>query len=230
VETIEVSGYYLPPRLQEEIKTFRTEVYKNDSITVHLKIPVVTRAIVEELTDQLKKNREEYLSQLPIERIIAILDEASQRWLDRDYPYRKVALQTIPVVTGFSREVVEASIDVEMESSLREDMWRTLYSEIENPLYLDDFQYSRELNGYRRAFGPELIVSYFSENIPALPHLLFMRSAILKAACLGKVAAGEPTFGPLYLKTIEEIDPEMAHSMAVLYWPGGEEGGGGCGL
>jgi hypothetical protein len=50
-----------------------------------------------------------------------------------------------------------------------------------------------------------------------------MRSALLKAACLGKVAAGEPTFAPLYLKTIEEIDPEMSQSMAVLYWRGGEE-------
>jgi hypothetical protein len=223
MEVIEANGYYLPPRLREVIKNFRTEVYQNERITVHLKIPVVTGAIVEALTDQLKKNREKYLADLPIERIVAVLDEASRRWLDRDYPYRKLALQTIPVVTGFSHEVVEASIDVEMESSLEKDMWRALRSEIENPLYLDAFQFSQELNGYRRAFGPELIVSFFSENIPALPHLLFMRSALVKAACLGKVAAGEPTFAPLYLKTIEDIDPEIANSMAVIYWPGGEE-------
>jgi len=50
-----------------------------------------------------------------------------------------------------------------------------------------------------------------------------MRSALVKSACLGKVARGEPTFAPLYLKTIEEIDPKMAQCMAVLYWQGGEE-------
>jgi hypothetical protein len=50
-----------------------------------------------------------------------------------------------------------------------------------------------------------------------------MRSALVKSACIGKVARGEPTFAPLYLKTIEEIDPEMAQCMAVLYWQGGEE-------
>jgi hypothetical protein len=223
MEIIEVNGYYLPPGLREGLKTFRTEVYQDDSTTLHLKIPVVTRAVVEELADQLKKNRKAYLAELPIERIIAILDEASRRWLDKDYPYRKLALRTIPVVTGFSPEVVEASIDVEMESSLGEDMWRTLRSEIANPLYLDAFQYSENLNGFRRAFGPELICSFLSDNIPALPHLLFMRSALLKAACLGKVAAGEPTFAPLYLKTIEDIDPQMANAMAVLYWPGGDK-------
>ncbi|MDO9123480.1 MAG: acyl-CoA reductase, partial [Deltaproteobacteria bacterium] len=47
--------------------------------------------------------------------------------------------------------------------------------------------------------------------------------ALVKSACLGKAARGEPTFAPLYLKTIEEIDPEMAECMAVLYWQGGEE-------
>jgi len=223
MEIIEVDAYYLPPDFRSHVKDFRTEVYQDEDITIHLKIPLISRSLVETLTNQLKKNRDTYLASLPIERIIDVLDEASRKWLERDYPLRNLALKTIPAITHFSREVVEASIDVEMESSLREDIWRALCSEIKNPLFLDDFQYSPELNGYSRAFGPELIISIFSENIPALPHLLFMRSVLLKAACLGKVATGEPTFAPLYLKTIEEIDPEIAKSMAVLYWRGGEE-------
>jgi hypothetical protein len=222
MEIIEVDGYYLPAGLREGVTTFRTEVFQDDSVMIRLKVPIVTKALVQAVADQLKKNREEYLAQLSIERIISVLDEASKRWLDRSYPLRKLALQTIPVISGFSREVVEESIDVEMESSLGEDMRQALCSEIVNPRYLDDFEFSEELNGFRRAFGPELILAFFSQNIPALPHLLFMRSALVKAACLGKVAAGEPTFAPLYLKTIEEIDPEMAGCMAVLYWPGGE--------
>jgi len=223
MEIIEVDAYYLPPDLRAQVKTIRTEAYQDEDITIHLKIPQISRSFVETLTDHLKKNRETYLAGLPIGKIIDVLDQASRRWLERDYPLRQLALKTIPAITHFSREVVEASIDVEMESSLKEDIWRALCSEIKNPLYLDDFQYSPELGGYSRAFGPKLILSIFSENIPALPHLLFMRAILLKAACLGKVASGEPTFAPLYLKTIEEIDPEMAKSMAVLYWRGGEE-------
>lgn len=223
MEIIEVDAYYLPPDLRTQVKAFRTEAYQDGDMTIHLKIPQISRSFVETLTDHLKKNRETYLASLPIGKIIDVLDEASRRWLEREYPFRQLVLKTIPAITHFSREVVEASIDVEMESSLKEDIWRALCSEIKNPLYLDDFQYSPELAGYSRAFGPKLILSIFSENIPALPHLLFMRAILLKAACLGKVAAGEPTFAPLYLKTIEEIDPEMAKSMAVLYWRGGEE-------
>jgi len=222
MKTVEANGYYFPPDFRYPI-SFTTKAYEHEDVTVHLKIPPATPDLVEALAEHLKKNREKHLARMPIERIVAVLDKASRRWLDEDYPYRRLALQTIPVITGFSREAVEASIDVEMETSLQHDMWQALRSEIQNPLYLDDFQYSDELKGYRRAFGPELVVSFFSENIPSLPHLLFMRSALVKAACLGKVASGEPTFAALYLKSIEDIDPEMAGCMAVLYWQGGDE-------
>ncbi|MBW1900335.1 MAG: hypothetical protein JRJ20_01740 [Deltaproteobacteria bacterium] len=220
---VEAHGYYFPPDFMPDLPEFSTRTYEEGDVTVHLKIPSATPGLVAKLAEHLKENRGKYLAHMPIERIVNVLDEASQRWLDKDYPYRKLALQTIPVITGFSPEAIEASIDVEMESSLKHDMWKALHSEIKNPLYLDDFQYSDELEGYCRAYGPELVVSFFSENIPSLPHLLFMRSALIKAACLGKVASGEPTFAALYLKTIEDIDPEMAGSMAVLYWQGGDE-------
>jgi len=223
MKTVEAHGYYVPPDFRPQLPDFATRTYEQGDMAVRLKFPPATPELVEALSEHLKKNREEHLACMPIERIVSVLDEASRRWLDKDYPYRKLALQTIPVITGFSPEAIEASIDVEMESSLEHDIWQALRSEIKNPLYLDDFQYSEELDGYRRAFGPEFIVSFFSENIPALPHLLFMRSALVKAACLGKVASGEPTFAALYLKTIEDIDPEMAGSMAVLYWQGGDE-------
>ena len=58
--------------------------------------------------------------------------------------------------------------------------WRALRTQIGNPDYLDRFQHDPELDGYRRAFGPDLIVSFLSENIPAQPHLLFMRPALVK--------------------------------------------------
>lgn len=223
MERFELEAFRVPPRLRDWMKIERSAIYEDESTHLLLKIPSIDQAFIQSLSRYLKEKRRSYLADLPIETIVHVLDEASRRWLDKDYPLRRLALKTIPLITGFSPEVVEASIDAEMESSLKDDMWRALSLEIGNPLYLNDFQYSPQLGGYSRAFGPELIVSIFSENIPALPHLLFMRSALVKSACIGKVARGEPTFAPLYLKTIEEIDPEMAECMAVLYWQGGEE-------
>ncbi len=155
MEIIEVDAYYLPPDFRGQVKAFRTEAYQDGDITIHLKIPQISRSFVETLADHLKKSRETYLAGLPIGKIIDVLDQASRRWLERDYPLRKLALKTIPAITHFSREVVEASIDVEMESSLREDIWRALCSEIKNPLFLDDFQYSPELAGLQPGLWPE---------------------------------------------------------------------------
>ncbi len=223
MEHLELEAYRVPSSLREGVKWSDAVTYEDESTQLVLNFPLVDQVLIQSLIHHLKEKRRAYLADLPIETIVHVLDEASRRWLDKNYPLRRLALKAIPLVTGFSPEVVEASIDAEMESSLREDLWRALSLEIGNPLYLNDFQYSPSLGGYSRAFGPELIVSIFSENIPALPHLLFMRAALVKSACLGKVARGEPLFAPLYLRTIEEIDPEMAECMAVLYWQGGEE-------
>ncbi|MDX9787719.1 MAG: acyl-CoA reductase [Desulfobacterales bacterium] len=221
---LEADGYYFPPGFDDRTIRYTVATVARNGIELRLTVPELSRGIIADLADYLKKNRESYLKRVAVAHIIEVLDEASRRWMTPDYGPRRMALKTIPVVTGFSMETVAESIDIEMESSQAEDMWKALRSEIIDPLSLDGFQYSTELNGHRRAYGPELIVSFFSENIPALPHLLFMRAALIKSACLGKMASGEPTFAPLYLKTIEDIDPKMAKSMAVLYWQGGDEG------
>jgi hypothetical protein len=45
-----------------------------------------------------------------------------------------------------------------------------------------------------------------------------MRSFLVKAACLGRVSAGEPIFLSLYAQTLMEIDPDIASCLAVVYW------------
>lgn len=220
---LELVAFRLPSGWKGRVESVRQVIHEDGKKRILLKLPAIGPESLHSLTCYLKERREEYLADLPIETIVEVLDEASKRWLDREYPLRRLALEAIPPITGLSREVVEASLDAEMESSRRDDLWRALCLEIGNPLYLNDFQYNPQLSGYSRAFGPELILAIFSENIPALPHLPFMRAALVKSACLGKVARGEPVFAPLYLRTIEEIDPEMAECFAVLYWQGGEE-------
>jgi len=220
-KTIETNGYYLPPGFFSAHLKFGTQVFERGGTRVHLRMPEVSGLLLADVAAHVRQAQGSYLYTLPVERIIDVLDRASRRWLDKQYPARQTAIEAMHVLTGFSREMIAASIDLEMESSRKDDMWRALCSEIKNPLYLDDFQRSADLNGWCRAYGPGLVVSFFSENIPALPHLVYMRSALVKAACIGKAASGEPVFAPLYLHTIEELDPGMAACMAALSWRGG---------
>jgi len=112
MKVVEANGFYFPPDFMPDSLEFSTRTYEAGDVTVHLKISSATPGLVGELAEHLKQNREKYLVHMPIERIVNVLDEASQRWLDKDYPYRKLALKTIPVITGFSPEAIEASISI----------------------------------------------------------------------------------------------------------------------
>ena len=118
--------------------------------------------------------------------------------------------------------MVEHSIYLEQVSSQGPHLLHALENELGNPSYLDDFLLNDNLGGYSRAVGPELVGAIFSSNIPALPHLEVMRAFLVKAACLGRVSAGEPLFLALYAQSLFEIDPELASCLAVVYWERGD--------
>jgi hypothetical protein len=99
---------------------------------------------------------------------------------------------------------------------------KALTNELGDPSYLDEFKFNEKLGGYSQAVGPELVGAIFSSNIPALPHLEIMRAFLVKAACLGRVSAGEPIFLSRYARTLAEVDPELASCVAVVYWERGD--------
>lgn len=218
-------GYYLPPSLRGEVEAYEERHYDfpEYELSFTVRSPCLSIALVERVMDHLRESQRRYLEGKPIEEIAGVLDRASRCWLDPSYPLLQQALEAIPALTGFSRPMVAESLHLEHRSSLQPDLLRALESELGNPRFLDGFQDSPQLQGRCRAFGPGLVVAVFSANIPGLPHLSIMRSFLVKAACLGKVSSGEPIFPPLYAKTIEALDPQMAECLAILNWKGGDE-------
>lgn len=158
------------------------------------------------------------LAHRSIESILTSLDRLARLWLDPALPERRLAIAAIADVTGFSPEQVAHSIDLEMRSSLEADLRRALTRELGNPAVLDGFAPVPGLEGRSFAQGPGLIGAIFSANIPALPHLTVMRALLVKAACLGRVSRDEPLFLPLYARTLEQVDPELARGLAVVRW------------
>lgn len=218
-------GYFLPPSLRGEVWNFEERLYsfERDPLSLTIRTPRLTPSRIVRVMDHLREAQRNYLEKRSIGNIVELLDQASQHWLDPDYPPFRFCLETIPPLTGFSREMVAESLFLEHRSSCKADILKALESELGNPLYLDDFQFSSQLGGLCRAYGPEVVAAVFSANIPGLPHLSIMRSFLVKASCLGKVSSGEPIFTPLFARTIEELDPQMAECLAILEWKGGDE-------
>jgi hypothetical protein len=182
-----------------------------------------TPELLQELTARLRERGGPALRKLPIRRILDVLDRASRLWLDPEYPKRALAIEAIHRWTGFSREMVIHSIDLEMRSSRKLDLWRTLWTELGNPKVLDDRSWCPSGEAPARAFGPALVSAVFSSNIPALPHLTYMRGLAVKSPVVGKVASNEPIFAALYVDTLLELCEELEPALAAVWFPGGSE-------
>jgi hypothetical protein len=184
-------------------------------------MPVLAAEDLSAIASSLIEARAHHLQNRPIASIVDVLDRVAAAWLDESTPERILALDALPLVTGFSRAMVEESIDLEQRSSRSNHMWRALRSEFGDPAVLDGFTPSRHLGGggQTMAVGPRLTAAVFSSNIPALPHLTVMRSLLVKSAFWARSSTREPTFLPLYLDTLEREDPGLAACCASLWWP-----------
>ena len=60
----------------------------------------------------LKRNRAQYLATKSAPAIVKLLDDLGENWLDKDFPFRKMALEEGPEKTGFSRPVLQHGLDL----------------------------------------------------------------------------------------------------------------------
>lgn len=222
-------AYWIPEELQTIIDripggaTPFVKKYQRDEKTIAVSFLRLSPEALKVAADWLKNRREQVLLQRPVREIAALLDRVADRWLTPTYEPRLQAIRQISAITGFSPEMVAHSIHLEQISSRGPHLIKALTNELGNPAFLDGFEKNDRLGGYSHAVGPELVGAIFSSNIPALPHLEIMRAFLVKAACLGRVSAGEPIFLSLYARTLSELDPELASCLAIVYWERGDQ-------
>lgn len=221
-------AYWISPEMQAAIDTVPggsirfVKEYERESGKIAVDFLRLSPEALVFLARLLREKRDRVLARRSVRDIVDVLDKVAKKWLSANYAPRGTAIQRISTITGFSPEMVEHSIYLEQVSSQGPHLLHALTNELGDPSYLDDFLLNDNLGGYSRAVGPELVGAIFSSNIPALPHLEVMRAFLVKAACLGRVSAGEPLFLPLYARSLFEIDPDLAACLAVVYWERGD--------
>jgi hypothetical protein len=223
------SACWLPRGLRERVDAMPrgsrrlVRRYQHDDEHVEVVFERLSPEALAEVAGFLRRRRRDVLARRPVRDIIDLLDRAAALWLEPSYPPRQAAIAEIASITGFSPHMVAHAIDEEQVSSRGPHLLEALRSELGDPEFLDGFRPNRRLGGFSRATGPELVGAIFSSNIPALPHLEIMRSLLLKAACVGRISAGEPIFLRRYVETLAELDPDIASCLAVIYWERGDD-------
>ncbi len=168
--------------------------------------------------------RAETLARLPVARIVQAIDAAAARLARRDHPLRAAAEAALPAATGYSPEMVRLVLDRMAADWRAPALERLLRAELGDPALLDGFRPEPGTGERRlRASGPAVAFHVFAGNVPGVAVTCLVRSLLVKAATLGKTAAGEPVLAPLFARALADVAPEIAAALAVGYWEGGTE-------
>lgn len=160
------------------------------------------------------------LARRPVADIIAVLDDAAARLADRQDPVRRQAQRLVPAATGYSPAMADLVIQRMSDDWRAPALRRLLDAELPDPAALDGFVPAGP--GRRtHACGPDLSFHVFAGNVPGVAVTSLVRSLLVKAPALAKLASGEPVLPVLFAQAVAAVDPAIGDALAVTYWPGG---------
>lgn len=214
-----IDAFHLPGLREDEVR--RWEIREYDDGALRLRVPHLEPAALERILDRLRAARARHLAGRPVREIVAALDRTAAHFLEPESPVRALAEQALPAVTGYSSAMIRLVLDRMAADWRAPALEGLLRAELGDPAVLDGFQ-ARPERGVR-AFGPELAFHIFAGNVPGVAVTSLIRSLLVKAATLGKTAAGEPLLPVLFAGTLARLEPELGDCLAVTYWPGGAE-------
>ncbi|TDR89799.1 acyl-CoA reductase [Enterovirga rhinocerotis] len=212
------------PGLDREDVSWRRVSYESWGETAEIALPDLTEAQARALCRHVRENARARLKRMDVARIVAAIDGASERLLDRTHPLRREAERMLPVVTGYDRETVRLGLTSYLKTFQRPQLLRFLAEDFADPGMLDGFRPARK-GGFVRASGPDLLLHVWAGNVPALSLWSLVCGLLVKAGTVGKLASAEPLTAGWFAGLVAEIDPEIGECLAIVWWKGGEEAG-----
>ena len=147
---------YLPGLSADEID-WQSLNFDRGNERVEVAVPVLSEVQLSELAATVKQASRTYLKSLTVSQIIAIIDKAIARLLDRNDPYRQKAERLLPLITGYDSEMVRLGLTQYLKTFRRSELHKFLAEDFANPGILDDFQ-PMPKGGFAKALGPDLLV------------------------------------------------------------------------
>jgi len=189
---------------------------------ITIRKPVLTTPVLSTILTALEQQRKDYLASHSLPDVFDTVMDLIAEWADPESPWRRIAHEILPPITGFSARMIE-------------DWGFNIFLQSLNPRNLpltgrlDPHQYRHFVpycTGYLKAAGktlakyendqPRLIGHICAGNIVGLPAVEMIIDKLVDAATWVKPSTEEPVFAALFAKSMESLDPDLAHTIAVL--------------
>jgi hypothetical protein len=179
-------------------------------------------AMLEEACQTLKRNRAHFLAGRPTQSLIKTLSEVAGRWLEADYPFRKLALELGPAQTGFSRATLAGGLDSFFGQFTPQNLRTLLEQDLGHADRLDAMTSTEPEQSSHRASiarAPELQVHLTAGNLPN-PALLSIAFGLLVRSAQFVKCAHRAAFLPrLFAHSLYEAEPKLGACLEIAEWP-----------
>ena len=223
MSTARIQAGYLPGLAAAEVD-WQVLRFAQNGQALDVEVPVLTAAQMDALAARVRQASARHLKTMAVSDIIAVIDQAIARLLDRGDPYRQQAEAYLPLVSGYDRDMVRLGLTGFFKTFRAAQLHRFVAEDFANPQVLDGFQPTPK-GGAVRAFGPDLLVHNWAGNVPALALWSLVCGLLVKAGNIGKLPSAEPLFAGWFARLLAEVHPPIADCFAVVWWRGaGDEG------
>lgn len=179
----------------------------------------VTSALVHETVTALDAARSR-LGELSADTIVMSVQIALDSWRKPDDIVRTALLTHGPVITGYSRPLLEHAIDVMLPKFDDIGLRSLLSAELGSYWALDEF-IRHDASTRRIARGPGRQFHVLAGGVPTVGIFSLICALLLKSPVIAKPSAHDALFPALFAQTLARVEPRLAGALAVLPWPGG---------
>ena len=185
----------------------------------------LTPEVIAEACRQLKRNRAQYLRDMPTDQLITHLSRLAGNWQDDLFPFRKMALDTGPSATGFSRSTLAHGLDRFFARITEDNLHNLIAQELGDCRRLDaPLSTPEERSENRLAFarGPELIGHIASGQLPCPTMMSMIQGLLVGSAQFIKCAENAGWLPTLFAHSLYDAHPKLGACIELAHWPGGQ--------
>ena len=184
----------------------------------------LTPTMLSEACLTLKRNRQAYLTQRSTQSLVTMLGALAQRWLQPEFPFRKLALEHGPAALGFSEMTLSAGLNTFFNQLTAENLRRLLRQDLGHPERMDQIvSLPAEEHDARAALarGPELLVHITAGTLPPPALHSMVLGLLTRSAQFIKCARGSSLLPRLFAHSIYHVEPKLGACLEVAEWAGG---------
>jgi hypothetical protein len=184
----------------------------------------LSAAMIGEACQTLKRNRERYLAHRSTHGLVSAMSDIARNWRQPDYPFRKLALEQGPAVTGFSSATLARGLDSFFRQLTPERFQALLEQDLGHAQRLDEMVSSpAERTAHRAALAnaPELLVHIAAGNLPNPTLSAMVLGLLARSAQFVKCASGISLLPRLFAHSLYEVEPKLGACLEVAEWRGG---------